>query len=127
MVTDCTDVYVPAATERLGVATVPVAIANTAADALFFAESVAVSAALLVPTTVGVKVRVVAKDPPVSVEVQVPVVAAEKAAAEVPVAANVTVGAGLQLPSFSKVVIFVAVDGVPLGLVVPTRLSTAIL
>jgi hypothetical protein len=75
----------------------------------------------------GVKVRVVANAPPVKVAVHVPVVAAENAAADVPVAAKATVGAGLQLPSFRNVVTLVAVDGLPTGAVGTMRVSTAIL
>jgi hypothetical protein len=129
MATVCTVVYVPAATEKVGepAGGAGVPTPETSATPLFFNESVAVKVAALVPTEIGVKLSVVANDPPVNVVVQVPVVAAENAAPEVPVAAKVTVGAGLQPPSFRNVVTLVAVDGLPTGAVGTLRLSTAIL
>jgi hypothetical protein len=82
----------------------------------------------LVPVAVGVNVSVVAKEaPPAEVPAHAPVVTAENAAADVPVAANVTVGGVVvHPPSFRIVVIFVAVEGLPTGAVGPVRLSTAI-
>ena len=70
---------------------------------------------------------VVANDaPPLAVAVQVPVVAAENADAEVPAAVNVTIGAGVQPPSFKIVVILVAVVGVPTADTGAVMLSMAI-
>jgi hypothetical protein len=83
--------------------------------------------ALLRPTEVGVKVTVVANDAPVEVVVQDPLVTAENADADVPVAAKVTVGGvAVQPPSFKKVVMFAAVAGLPCGAVGAVRLPTAI-
>jgi hypothetical protein len=127
IVTDCTDVYVPAVTEKVGVATVPVAVPVTVAVPLFPLVSVAVSVAVFIPVVVGEKVTVVANALPlVEVAEHAPVVAAENCAAAVPLAAKVTSGPALQPSSFRIVVTLVAVDGVPTADGVATRLLTSI-
>src|SRR6195952_2789255 len=112
MVTVCTVVYVPPWTEKVGVAAkgagVPVPI--SVATPVWLSESVAVSVAVFRPTEVGVNVRVVGNAAPVVVVAHAPVVAAENADGDGPVAAKVTVGGvAVHPPSFSSVVILAAV------------------
>ena len=106
--------YVPAATEKVGVAAggAGVPVPETGAVPVLLRESVAVTVALLAPTEIGLKVTDVAKEAPVTVVAHVPVAAAEYADAEVPVNAKVTVGGvAVQPPSFRNVVTLVAVTG----------------
>jgi|ERR1700734_2362429 hypothetical protein len=113
-----TVVYVPAATENVGVAAggAGVPVPETAAVPVLLRESVAVRVALLVPTEIGLKVSDVANEAPDEapnvVPAHAPVVAAENADAEVPVNAKVTVGGvAVQPPSLRNVVTLVAVIG----------------
>ena len=102
------------ATENVGVAAngAGVPVPEIVAAPVWVSESVAVSVAVLRPTEVGVKLTVVANDAPVVVVVHAPLVAAENADAEGPVAANVTVGGvAVHPPSLRKVVILVGAAG----------------